>query len=522
MRKSRDRRFISVLAVTFWKGAGMALSLLIAIGIANRFGAGASTDAFFFARRIVTNLAMALERAFHLLQVPPLVAIVQSEGLGVLRRHLWRRNWQILLATLIPSIAIFVFAPWIVSVLAPGFNAVQQDQAELVLRIMVVVLPVSAITALTGAALNALHLFSMPVVARLLPRVAVVLALILLPVGFGIAGLAWAVVGGTVVMGVIFALSIRRALAQPHAVQADPAQSQDFGRARILAMLVAQLHMVGASWIDMGFASIAGVGAVAALEFGQRMVNMAPGVITNSVLVVFYTEFAVALSRGDNGLFLKHIRGAMRASLFMVMPLAVILALLGGPLVKVFLAHGAFSGDAVRQTGIIVATLALLLPVNAFMSTITSAIFADARLPHLRIIAGTTLLAIIIRIALNAVLVPRIGVIGVPIAAVVSMTVLMVALCIILTRQVGAPVTLAQTRHFLSILLAGAAAGLAIWAVYALETPFMAGRFMQLAMLALAGILGGLVYLAVASVLKVPEMVLVHDKIAKLRRKLGR
>lgn len=522
MSRTRARNLVSIIAVTFWKSVGMGLSLVIAVGFANLFGATAATDAYFFVRRIVSNLAMVLERTFHMLHVPPLVQLARSAGMDALRTRLRSRSGQILAATVVPVGIAFIYAPELITLLAPGFSPDQVDRAVPFFRILVVTLPISAVTALSGATLNALGLFSMPVVARLLPRIFVVAALALVPLGFGLGLVASALVAGTVAMGLIFAIAIRRVFAARKLVTTTKltnGSATRFSGYRLAAIIVAQVHVLAAAWIDMAFATTVGTGSVAILEFGQRLVNMSPGVVTNSVILVYYTAFARALADGDYDAFRGHITGAMRMTLVIILPIAVALFLLAAPIVETVFAHGAFDAAAAQQTALIVAILAPLLPINALLGTVVSAVFADARLPHLTIIAGATVAAMAVRVGLDLALIDRIGLVAVPLASFAAMATLLLILWACLTAHVGTPVPKREVGGFLKVIAATAVAGLAIWTIREFGAPYAMTR-VQLAVLVGAAVSGGaVVFLAVGALLRLPEIGTLMAEIARLRAK---
>ncbi|MBY6140864.1 oligosaccharide flippase family protein [Leisingera daeponensis] len=496
----------NIISVTFWKTAGMGLSLIIALAIANLFGAGLATDAFFFARRLVSNAAAGLERAFHLLQVPPLVRLAETRGPDALSVHLRKRLWQVFLAAAVICAAAFVFSEQIVALLAPGFSGAQRQAAETYFRVLLAVLPLSAATALAGATLNALRLFRMPVIARLIPRLCAVAALALVPVfAFGIGAVALAIAAGTVLMAGLFAFCLRQALARSWTPVKTPSPQVPYSQRRIWAMLLSQFHVIGAAWIDMAMASLTGEGGIATLEFAQRMTNMAPGVVTSSVVVVYYTEFASHLAQDNRDAFRTSVQEALRATLFFVMPAAVALFMLNRPLVSALLGHGAFAPWAVAQTAGIVAWLAPLLLVNAVLGALASALFADPRLPHVRIIATSISAALAVRVALNWLLLPEFGILAVPAASLVSMTLLMGLLYFWLIRSHGPLIKLQETWPFAAMAIASAAAAIAIRLAQTAAGSGTAGRVEMILLIALCTLCGGLVYVAAATLLKVPE-----------------
>ncbi len=518
MQGKAPKTLISIIHVTVLKAIGTVIGVAIAIGVANLFGASGATDAYFLARRIIMNVGMALERAFQLLEVPPLIGLLHQKGMPVVRQVLNRRRRIVFVISLVSSALAYVWANPLLSMIAPGFDAAQTDAAVRYFRIMLLTIPIAAVTALTGAALSALKVFSLPVAARLIPRVAILAALFLVPMGFGLDVLSWAVVVGTLVMGIIFAITVRRAFAGDHAMATNNGEAalHNYSRSRMVAMLLAQLHIVGASWVDMGFASVTGVGGVATLEFGQRLVNSAPGLVTNSVVLVYYTEFAVALAAGDAGRFHNLMRESLRTTLFTVLPLAAGLMLFSGQVVQILLEHGSFDEAASYRTQQIVTILGALLPVNAVLGTLTAGVFADSGMSHIRIILISSVLALAARVAVDVALIGTLGVIAVPIGALVGMIVLLIAIYMALTLRIGALMRISEIKPFLALTLATVGSAAAMWGMRALLISGTETR-VELAMDVLAGsVVGGAVFLGLAAFLHLPEVGIIRRRLTRL------
>jgi len=518
-RRSETLTLRRILRVIAAKGLGMGLGVGFAVAMANVFGATASTDAFFLARRVVSNLSSVLERTFQILLVPGLVRVAGSGGLPELRRCLRRARWRVLAAAVVGCLALVLVAPALVRAIAPGFDEEQVAEASFFLRLLLIGLPIAATTATTGAMLNALRIFAMPVAARLAPRACVVAVLVVLPAGFGLDVVVLAWLTGTGLMAVIFAVTATRAFARTEQVptvsdtgldadDAPPgadAASPGTRRRRIAGMLVIQAYMIAASWVDMAFASATGAGGIVILEFGQRLVNMAPGLLTTSVITVYYTEFAWALVQQDQPTFRHLIGESIRTSLLFVAPLATVVFLLADGLVTVLFAHGAFTIAAAAATTTVVMVLAPLLLVTTVLATLTATVFADRTLPQLRLMVISAVVAMTCRVVWDLWAVPRMGLTAVPIGAFIATSALLVALYAMLNAHLGTLLGFAQLAGIARILLAAGLAGLSIVGFDA-TIAWSPGRLGELVRLAVLASAGAAVFAAAAAALNVPEV----------------
>lgn len=518
--------FGRILLVSFWKGMGMLLSLFVVTFIANVFGASASTDAYFFARKIISGISAGLERSFHLALVPSLIRIAQEDGFQSLSRLIRKRQLILFVWSFAITVTAVFLAPYIIKILAPGFDGDQLSQATLYLRILLFTLPIAVYTAMSGAALNAFRVFSTPAFARLMPRFFVALTLISIPVAYGFEWVSYAVIMGSVVMAGVFFVLSRKAFKK---LITDQSSSDILGKPqaivgttsgnRIAIMIIAQVHMIGSSWIDMGFASLAAVGGIAVLELGQRITNMAPGVVTNSVSTVYYTEFSNAVLNNDKAHFQQQIGASIRATLFFVAPIAGMLFLLSDMIVAALLHHGAFTQESADFTTQIIQILAPLLIVNAILGTVVAALLADHRIPQMRFMIVGTLVSLTVRIGLASALIGSMGVIAVPISSLFAMTVLLIVLYAQLSNAWKSSPIGQSLASFGKLFLAVSISMVVVFfAKDYLVDVGDSSRFLLIIFGILLAGLGGLVYLGSATLLGVEEIQLIKKIFNKRRR----
>jgi len=191
---------ISVLRVLLLRGLGVLISLATAIGIAFQFGAGPLTDAFFLVRRTFGSLALLIETVSNVLLVPVLVKRAQARATGDYLRDQRRSEWRVFVAGAAVGGLILWAAPWLVAVIAPGLPAEASEAAAVYFTLMALTLPFTCTTAFVGSALTAIRQFSISVAVKLLPRVLILLAILLVPLGFGMTAVVVAAVLGHVVM----------------------------------------------------------------------------------------------------------------------------------------------------------------------------------------------------------------------------------------------------------------------------------------------------------------------------------
>jgi putative peptidoglycan lipid II flippase len=193
---SRRRLLLSFIAVFLARGLGLVLGLAVAVLLANRLGASASTDAFFFARRLTSGASDAIRKVIAVGYIPVVVTDIRQRG----RRSavlLWRERFaRLLLAALAVAIAVALGAPFLVALIAPGFAPAAADQAAFLLRLLAFTIPISLTLAALATFLLASRRFGLPEAMSELPRVLTVTALLVLIPPFGVTVLAIALLLG--------------------------------------------------------------------------------------------------------------------------------------------------------------------------------------------------------------------------------------------------------------------------------------------------------------------------------------
>lgn len=512
--KPEDRTFGAIIALAVSKGAGAAISVGVVIAMANAFGAGATTDAFFFARRMIENLIAMVERGAHDLLVPGYVRTAHRQGTGALRSRSGRTARLALLISAAACLIAFVSARPMLALLAPGFSAQSLEKAVLFFRIILLSLPLAIMTSISVAALNSLRHFALPAMARFLPRLFMLVVLATPLVVHGLTLVSIAFVLGTLVMTVIFGWLAHRAFRgeperEPPIRTPGPTGRRERGATgtRLVALIVIQAHTMAAAAIDFGFASMAGEGSIAALEYGQRLVNMAPGLVASSIAVVYYTELSAALGRGDQQHFTMLVANAMRRSTLVAVPFAAMIFALREPVVLALLAHGEYSLEAAAMTTSVVGILAPLLLISLVLGTLFSILLADDESNLLQVAIVSSALAIIVRLGFDWTAIDRLGLVTVPIGMLLGLGTLFLVMYVMIRRHYRRPLLghdgVAQT---LRVLGAGGVTLVAMSALRNFAWDPGLHRIEQILIVGMIAAIGFAIYFAAGWLLRVPEL----------------
>ncbi len=350
-------------------------------------GAGPIADAALVAFRL-PNLFRRLfaEGAFSVAFVPLFSGRLETEGLEDASKFAEEAQ-AIMLLVLIPlTVLAVIFMPWIILVLAPGFErgTPRYDLAVTLSRITFPYLILISISALQGGVLNALDKYWAFAIAPILFNLCLILGFAFTPF-MPTAGhaLAW----GEALAGVVQLLWMMRACRKAglHLRLRRPRLSPM--TKRLFALMGPAAVGAGAAQInilvDQLIASILPEGAIAYLYYADRLNQLPLGVIG----VAIGTALLPSLSRHAKAGELQKLRAtkaqAVEISLLLSLPAAVALMVAARPIMEALFVRGKFSAEDATLSAHALAAYSLGIPAYVLAKVLSAGFFAmeDTRTP---------------------------------------------------------------------------------------------------------------------------------------------
>jgi putative peptidoglycan lipid II flippase len=338
--------------------------------IAFTIGTGPVAEAFFVAQRL-PNLFRALfaEGAFNNAFVPQFARMAEGEGqekaLGFARDTLSVLfTWMLVFCAL-----CMIFMPWLMPLLAPGFkgDAAKLSLATELTRICFPYLGMMSLTALFGGVLNSMNRFAAPAAAPILLNI-VVIAMTLLAWWLGLGNsadtgrfLAWAVTISGVAQLILIGTSAYYAGA--NVVPSGPRLTADVKKVLKLSVPglisggITQVNLLIATMLATGFS-----GGVAFLYYADRLFQLPLGLIGVAIGVVLLPALSRKLRTGDTQGAMDSQNRALEFAMFLTLPAAAALALIGRPILHTVFEHGAFTRADTFNVAPVLAAFALGLP----------------------------------------------------------------------------------------------------------------------------------------------------------------
>ncbi len=498
------------------------------LALAYFFGTGVEVDAYLVAYSLPFSAYIVLRDVIEPAFLPTFLR-TQRDSEPAARRLFWSAGaWLVLLLGAATAAGIAAAAP-LISVAAPGFSGPQRELAIRLTRLAMPALLFLGLSTLTTAALHAQKRFALPALGEASFRTAP-LALFL-AVG-RVAGLAAGVVVGAVGKLLVEGLGLaRRGSLKPApgggglslgAIRRalDPRFPPLRTVARLAAPLFAGLFLslfIG-PLVDNAFASNAGVGGVSALAYARKIGETLTTILPYTLGLVLFPFSAEMAADRDRQALARTLTGAIRALALIFLPVAAGLIAFREPFIRVLLERGAFDAASTQLTAgpLLFYSLGLL----PFALEIIAVRFFYAQQNTM-----TPVLADVATFGLNVALIPplmaALGLGGIALATTIAKTLKVVALLILFGRRVPA-FRLAALGPFAGQMAAAAlVTSGALAAVVVGGRSLTTGTLATLAYLAGGAVVAGVVFVAVAYLLKVEEVRTVVDRALAGRRRDG-
>ncbi|WP_027283582.1 murein biosynthesis integral membrane protein MurJ [Rubritepida flocculans] len=394
----------SIATVGGWTMASRILGFARDVLIAAKLGAGPVADAFFVALKL-PNLFRRLfgEGAFNAAFVPAFAATLTREGFAEAQRLAERMAGLMGLWLALLTLLGLLFAPQILTVLAPGFTG-RPAQFALAVELTRIVFPyllLICLAALVSGVLNGLSRFAAAAAAPVFFNVMAMAALLgLTPfVATPAHALAWGVLAsGVLQLGLVWWAARQAGMAL------NPFRRLALGEGERMVLRRMVPGVIGAGVtqlnlaVDVIIASLLPTGAVAFLYYADRVAQLPLGVVGAAIGTALLPLLAGQIAARQPLSAHRSQNRALEVSLALTLPAAVALAVLAAPIIAVLFERGAFDAAASAETAMVLRAYAFGLVAFVLVKALTPAFFArgDTRTP---VLAG--LLAVAANLGLN-------------------------------------------------------------------------------------------------------------------------
>ena len=335
--------------------ASRVLGFIRDILLAGIFGATGSTDAFFIAYRI-PNLFRELfaEGSMSAAFVPVFTETLAKQGREEARKLASATLAFLLCVVSITCLLGILFAPYVVSIIAPGFiESPEKFSLTVTLtRLMFPFLFFISLAALAKGVLNSLKSFFIPALAPVFLNIAIIISAIFVAPRFKIPliaiGLAVSVGGALQVAIQAPDLMKRYFLVRPVFAFRHP------GLKKVLRLMLPAIVGMGVAQINIlistVFVSFLSGGAATYLYYAMRFVHLPIGIFGVAMATAVLPSLSEQASRGDTDALRDTFSFSLRLLFFITLPAMAGLMALSDPIIQVLLQRGEFTAKATAET----------------------------------------------------------------------------------------------------------------------------------------------------------------------------
>ena len=317
--------------------------------INGQIGLGPEADAWFAAFRIPDTLFTLFAGGALISAFIPVFTGLRGDDRAADRRRLFSGVLNLLGMVMIGgSLLAALFAPALMSVMVPGFDAETRDLATEATRYLMLSPLLLGISAVFKGALHAERDFLLPAVGPLLYNVGVIAGALLLVEPLGIIGLAWGTIGGALLHLLIQVPGLRRA-----GLGWRPALAVRGPGRRVVELMLPRLG--GFAVIQLSFffinylASLQGPSGVAAFANAWMLLLFPLGILAIPYAEAVLPEFSDLSARGDRSGLARATSDSLSYVIFATLPAGLVMIVTGEPLVKGAVRTGRIRCD--RQRG---------------------------------------------------------------------------------------------------------------------------------------------------------------------------
>lgn len=423
------------LILTLAALASRLLGWIRLLVIGSQFGATSELDAYFAAFRIPDAI-------FQLVVAGALSAALIPVFSGYRARSEETEAWRlassvinlVLIALATLSALMAILAPWVVPLIAPGFDAPTTELTVRMTRLMLLSPVFVGMGAVVSGLLNSHERFAVPAYAPLVYNLAIIAAAVVLAPLIGVEGLAIGVVIGSVLhlaiqlpalRGVGLRYDLTLGLSHPGVRQVVRLMGP-----RFLGLAAGQVNFIVSTVLASGLA----VGSVTAYNYAYQLSQLPVGVLGVSVAIALFPTFSRDAALGRIAEIRRQLSTSLRVLIFVAAPLTAVMIVLARPIAAAFFQYGLFSAEASERTADALVLFSIGLTGHIVVHVLTRAFYAmqDTRTPVL-----WAIVAVAINVPLMIVLAGPMGVAGLALALSISATLEVIGLVWALRRRVG-------------------------------------------------------------------------------------
>ncbi len=280
------------------------------------------------------------------------------------------------------AVVAFFAAPAIVPLIAPGFSSEELDSLAILTRIILISPILLGLSGIWGSVNQAFQRFLAFALAPILYNIGIIAGIVFFVPEAGIFGLgAGVVLGALLHCGIEYAVASRLGFSpfRHISISTFKAILRD-GVRRIAALALPRVLSVSLSQLTLllliAFASTFVEGSIAVFTFAQNLYSLPIGIFGVSYAIAIFPRMSEAYIRRDAARFFEELYFGIRTILFWMAPFTALFIVLRAHIVRVALGAGAFSWEDTRLVAAALAALAAAFVAGGLVTFLIRGFYA--------------------------------------------------------------------------------------------------------------------------------------------------
>ncbi len=506
----KEKILKSALVIGVLTVLGKVIGFFRTIIIAYIFGADSTMDAYNLANGFVLNVLYALSTAIALAFLPSYIEKKVNRGKKAVEDFSSKSLTVMSIFAIILSVAVFIGAPFLAQIIAPGFTGKQLEEVAFYLRILTIGMIFSLLASMLKSILDAERIYGYGAFSGIVYSVITIVFVVVFHVSWGVMSLIIAVPVAYFLQFVFLGFRTRKCVKIRPIFDIHDRDVVNLLKAA-LPVLLSNTTVEINQLVDRMLASGTTEGAVSALSYSANLSDLVVSIFSASLITVFFTEFSNEAVKGDIEAIKKALRQGISVIVLLLLPISVITIMFGEDIVRIVYFRGAFNEKALSLTTIAIILYAACWIAINIERLVTKAFlaFGDTKLPMV-----ISILSVIVNIVFSILCVQFIGFAGIILGTVIAEIVSVGLNMFFLHQKIGALRLGDMKIKLAKMLLAAIVTGMVLMGMQVVLIDFSAFvRFVS------ATIVGLVVYSIMLMILRCEEIQWVIGMVKKKIKK---
>ena len=498
--------------------------------LAQKFGAGSELDIYFAAFKIPDFVYNVLILGGVLVAFLPLF----SEYFTKDEKEAWKFSSNclniFLFLLVLLSLVLFFFTPFLMKLIAPGFNAEQMQKTVTLTRIMFLSPILFGLSSIFSGILQYFNRFLVYSLCPILYNLGIIFGIIFLAPQFGVLGVGF---------GVILGAFLHFAIQIPSVIRCGfnykfILDFKDTKIKKVFSLMIPRSFGVSVQQINLivinAIASTLSAGSISIFTFANNVQYFPIGIVGASLATAVFPTLSKSWAEKKKEEFIKSFSSVFRQIMYFIFPISFLIFILRSQIIEILLQRGEFSSLAASLTSASLALFCFGIFASSLLPLFFRAFFSlkDTKTPTIiAIVSMSVSIALSFFLTQALVILPKTGmmgglemflrqvfslktedisVLGLPLAVSIGAIFQFTLLFIFLKKRIGDFDLERIKTSFSKILIAVALMGTSIYLTLPfLETILNSNSFKALWQITIVGILGTLVYFIATLLLGLSE-----------------